>query len=183
MLLLMFLVNAIFYINYHVVDKVSMYLPAYLVWALWLGVGYEKILSQIRETTASRRWVWLPRLVMVGAVLLALAWNWSRVDRSDDWSTREQSEAILQLAQLDALIFGWWDTVPAIQYLQLVEGRRPDVTAINRFLISGPDMNRLIMSELGRRPIYIDNPSIDLLRQAKATNVGSLYALEPRDAR
>ena len=183
MLLLMFLANTIFYINYRVVDKMSMYLPAYLIWGLWLGVGYEKILNQIYEATASRRWVWLPRLVMVGAVLLALAWNWSRVDRSDDWSTREQSEAILQLAQPDALIFGWWDTVPAIQYLQLVEGRRPDVTAINRFLISGPDMNRLIMSELGRRPIYIDNPSIDLLRQAKATNVGSLYSLEPRDAR
>ena len=183
MLLLMFCANAIFYINYRVVDKVSMYLPAYLVWALWLGIGYDAILDRVQEAVISRRWIWLPRLVMVGAVLLALIGNWSRVDRSDDWSTREQSTAILQRAQPNALIFGWWDTVPAVQYMQMVEGQRSDVTVINRFLISGADMNQLILSELGRRPIYIDNPSVDLLRQARVTTVGPLYLLEPRAAR
>lgn len=182
LLLLFFLTNAIFYINYQVVDKPSMYLPAYLVWALWLGVGYQAILHQFREASGSQRWVWLPRLIMAGAVLLALGWNWMRVDLSDDWSTREQSEAILQHAQPNAIIFGWWDTVPGVQYLQLVEGQRPDVTLINRFLISGADMHRLIRSELGRRPIYFDNPSIDLLRQSHVTSVGPLYRLEARDA-
>jgi hypothetical protein len=182
MLLLFFLANAIFYINYRVVDKASMYLPAYMVWALWLGIGYQAILEQFHEGAGSRRWGRLPRLVMAGAVLAALAWNWSRVDLSDDWSTREQGEAMLQHAQPNAIIFGWWDTVPAMQYLQLVEGQRPDVTLINRFLISGEDMNRLILRELGRRPIYFDNPSIDLLRQSRATAVGPLYLLESRDA-
>jgi 4-amino-4-deoxy-L-arabinose transferase-like glycosyltransferase len=182
LLLLFFLANAIFYVNYRVVDKASMYLPAYLVWALWLGIGYQSILDLFHEAAGWRRWVWLPRLVMAGAVLLAVAWNWSRVDLSDDWSTREQSEAILQEARPNAIIFGWWDTVPALQYLQLVEGQRPDVTLINRFLISGADMNRLIERELGRRPIYLDNPSIDLLRQSRATVAGPLYLLEPRDA-
>lgn len=182
MLLLMFLANAIFYINYRVVDKVSMYLPAYLVWALWVGVGYQAIVNGVRATAVARRWEHLLQGVMVAAVLLALVWNWTRVDLSDDWSTRAQSVAILQRVQPNALIFGWWDTVPAVQYLQLVEGQRPDVTAINRFLISGPDMNQLILRELGRRPIYIDNPSVDLLRQARVTAVGPLYLLAPRDA-
>ncbi len=182
MLLLMFLANAVFYINYRVVDKVSMYLPAYLVWALWAGVGYQAMLDGVRATAVAQRWERLLRGVMVAAVLLALAWNWARVDLSHDWSTREQSAAILQRVQPNALIFGWWDTVPAVQYLQLVEGQRPDVTAINRFLISGPDMNQLILRELGRRPIYIDNPSVELLRQARVTAVGPLYLLEPRGA-
>ena len=181
LLLLFFLANAIFYINYRVVDKQSMYLPAYLVWALWLGIGYQAILDQMEEA-GSRRWAWLPRLVMVGAVLLALVWNWARVDLSDDWSTREQSQAILQHAEPNAIIFGWWDTVPGVQYLQLVEGQRPDVTLINRFLISGEDLHRLIRKELGRRPIYFDNPSIDLLRQSRVTVVGPLYLLQARSA-
>lgn len=183
MLLLMFLANAVFYINYRVVDKASMYLPAYLVWALWLGVGYETVVGWVRQAAVARRWIWLPRIIMAGAVVLALLWTWPRVDRSDDWSTREQSAAILEAAQPNALIFGWWDTVPAVQYMQLVEGQRPDVTAINRFLISGADMNRLILRELGRRPIYIDNPSVELLRRARVTAVGPLYLLEPRDGR
>lgn len=182
MLLLFFLANAIFYINYRVVDKASMYLPAYLVWALWLGAGYQAILDQVSETNANPRWIWLPRLVMAGTVILALYWNWSRVDLSDDWSTREQSEAILEQVQPNAIIFGWWDTVPAVQYLQLVEGQRPDVTLINRFLIDGEDMRRLILNQLGQRPIYLDSPSVDLLRQSRVTAVGPLYLLEPRIA-
>jgi hypothetical protein len=117
---------------------------------------------------------------VVGFVLLAVILNWGRVDRSNDWSTREQSEEILARAEPNALIFGWWETVPAIQYLQLVEGQRPDVTAVNRFLISGADMNQLIMSELGQRPIYVNNPSVELLRYVTVRPVGSLYLLEPR---
>lgn len=180
MLLLFFLANAVFYINYRVVDKASMYLPVYFVWTLWLGAGYQAILDEMEA--GSQRGAWLLRLVMVGAVLLALGWNWARVDLSDDWSTREQSEAILQNAKPNAIIFGWWDTVPGVQYLQSVEGQRPDVTLINRFLISGADMHQLIRNELGRRPIYLDNPSIDLLRQSRVTAVGPLYLLEACEA-
>jgi hypothetical protein len=182
MLLLFFLANAVFYINYRVVDKASMYLPVYLIWTLWLGIGYQAILDQIRQITGGQLWPWLVRLFVVATVLLALIWNWSRVDLSDDWSTREQSETILQNAQPDAIIFGWWDTIPALQYLQLVEGQRADITLINRFLIDSEDMNTLILTELGRRPIYFNNPSIDLMRQTRVTADGPLYLLTPLDA-
>lgn len=185
LLTLMFLANAIFYINYRVVDKTTMFLPTYLVWALWLGVGYQFIFDWLKGLGHSRPAIKdLPtaalRIAVMGFVLLAVLLNWGRVDRSDDWSTREQSEEILALVKPNALIFGWWETVPAIQYLQLVEGQRPDVTAVNRFLISGADMNQLIMSELGQRPIYVNNPSVELLRHVTVRPVGSLYLLEPR---
>ena len=177
LLLLAFLANTIFYVNYRVVDKSTMFLPAFVVWAIWLAVGYHVLINWLEDTRTRAR----PLLygIIGGAVLLALLWNWTRVDLSHDWSTREQSEAILQQVQEDAIIFGWWETAPALQYLQLVEGRRPDVTIINRFLISGPDMAQLIRSQLGRRPVYINNPSIELLRTARASAVGPLYLLEP----
>ncbi|MBX3056750.1 MAG: DUF2723 domain-containing protein [Anaerolineae bacterium] len=189
MLTLMFLANAIFYINYRVVDKTTMFLPTYVVWAIWLGVGYEVMLKEIRdwrlEIKASpisnlQSPISILRIAIVGSVIFALLLNWGRVDRSDDWSTREQSEEILALAEPNALIFGWWETVPAIQYLQLVEGQREDVTAVNRFLISGADMNELILAELGQRPIYINNPSVELLQHVTVRPVGPLYLLEPR---
>lgn len=187
MLTLMFLANAIFYINYRVVDKTTMFLPTYVVWAIWLGVGYEVMLREIGDWRLAIAFIanrQLPisalRIAIVGSVLLALLLNWGRVDRSDDWSTREQSEEILALAEPNALIFGWWETVPAIQYLQFVEGQRGDVTAVNRFLISGADMNELILTELGQRPIYINNPSVELLEHVTVRPVGPLYLLEPR---
>lgn len=178
LLLLMFIANAIFYINYRVIDKNTMYLPTYLIWALWLGIGCQ-VLLDLWNSAAGR--VWALRGVLATAVLLAVISNWHLVDLSADWSTREQSEAILSEVEPNALVLGWWDTIPAIQYLQLVEGRRPDVLAVNRFLISGEDMNALILQEIDRRPVYINNPSIELLGVARATAVGPLYRLESRE--
>jgi hypothetical protein len=183
-LILIFAANAVFFINYRVVDKNTMFLPAFLVWALWLGLGYQALLSRLSETvqTASESpWLeYLVRGVMVSAVILALAWNWSRVDLSDDTSTRERGEAILQAAKPDALVLGWWDTVPVLEYLQQVEGQRPDVLAVNRFLISGQDMEELIYRELGRRPIYINTPPVHLLSTLNAVPAGPVYELQPR---
>lgn len=180
MLLLMFLANAIFYINYRVIDKDTMFLPTYLIWAVWLGVGYQQLAlwlrSQSQPLVASR----LIRVLAVGAVIVAAGLNWGLVDRSDDWSTREMAETLLREVEPNALVLGWWDTVPAVQYLQLVEGQRPDVQAINRFLISGEAMEQLVLSQIDARPIYINNPSMTLLQHASATPLGSVYKLEPR---
>ena len=180
MLLLMFLANAIFYINYRVIDKDTMFLPTYLIWAIWLGVGYQQLViwlgNQVQPLITPR----LIRFLAVGAVLLAIGLNWTLVDRSNDWSTREMAETILQEVEPNALVLGWWDTVPAVQYLQLVEGQRPDVQALNRFLIPGETMEQLIMSQIDDRPIYINNPSMALLQQTKATPLGPIYKLERR---
>ena len=182
MMLLLFGFSAGFYIDYRVVDKDTMFLPAYLVWALWLGVGYQWLLDR---THSIQRADWLTILeirslqaVMIGAVIIAIGWNWRLVDQSSDWSTRIRAETILQQVEPDALIFDWWDTVPAIEYLQLVESQRQDVQAINRFLIDQDDMVRLIQREIEQRPIYIDHPPTEMLHRWQAKPVGSLYRLE-----
>jgi hypothetical protein len=183
MLLLMFVCSAGFYIDYRVVDKDTMFLPAYLVWALWLGVGYQMLrdwAADKQDRLGHRVAAILLQGAMVVGVLAALVVNWPLVDLSDDWSTRQRGEAILRLAAPDALVLGWWDTVPVVQYLQLVEGRRPDVQAMNRFLISHRDMLRLIEREAPRRAVYIDSPPTDLLEEYRAEPIGPVYRLRAR---
>lgn len=180
LLLLIFLANAIFYINYRVIDKDTMYLPTYLIWAIWVGIGYQQLVSWLKNQAQPLVTPRFIRFVAVGAVVLAVTLNWTLVDRSDDWSTREMAETILAEAEPNALVLGWWDTVPAVQYLQLVEGQRPDVQAVNRFLIKGEAMERLIMSQIDDRPVYINNPSMILLQQTTATPMGPVYKLERR---
>jgi hypothetical protein len=180
MLVLLFACNAGFYIDYRVIDKDTMYLPAYLIWALWLGVGYDGLLRWIRQdhSTAMRHWGQvLLRGAMIGAVLVACAWNWPLVDLSDDWSARQRGETLLRVAEPNALILGWWDTVPLVEYLQLVEGQRLDVQAINRFLIAPPEMEQLILRELAYRPVYIDSVPGELLKHVSSKAVGPLYRL------
>ena len=180
MLGLMFAASAAFYIDYRVIDKATMFLPAYLVWALWAGYGFQQLLAWMRQVSPGRAGSWsvsLLRGVMVAAVLLAVAWNWRLVDLSGDWSARARGESILRNAQADALVFGWWDTVPILQYLQLVEGQRPDVQAINRFLISPANMERAIQAQLPDRPVYVDSAPVDMLGTIAARPAGPVYRL------
>jgi hypothetical protein len=178
---LLFVANAFFYINYRVIDKNTMFLPAFLIWALWVGIGYQGLLARlVTFSTGDRRLTYLGRGVMVLLVAMALFWNWHRVDLAHDSSARERGEAILAAAEPNAIIFGWWDTVPVVEYLQLVEGQRPDIMAVNRFLISGPDMETLIKQEIGNRPIYINSPPIYLLSTIDAVPAGPIYKLQPR---
>lgn len=176
MLLLFFLVNALFYVNYRVVDKNTMYLPTYVVWALWLGLGLEQVWRWLGNT----RLYWPARLFVVVMLFFAVAWNWERIDRSGDWSAREQGEEILDAVAPNAVILGWWDTVPVVQYLQFVEGRRPDVLALNRFLISAENLEQLVANEQTGRPIYINSLPPEYLRLMPLQRAGSLYRLNPR---
>ncbi len=117
--------------------------------------------------------------ILAVAVLLSVGWDWSSASLADDWSTRFKGEQILAQAAPEALIFGWWDTVPVIEYLQLVEGQRPDVTPINRFLISPLDLEKLIHSRIDLQPIYIDSPIPSLTQAYKFRPVGYLYQVVP----
>lgn len=175
-LLLLFSANVIFYAGYRVVDKDTMYLPTYVVWAVWVALGLQALWRWLHDERVVRA----TRLLVVIAVLLAMGWNWHRVDRSHDWSARHQGEAILEVAQEDAIILGWWDTVPVVQYLQFVEGRRPDILAINRFLIADEDLVDLIRNEAGQRPVYVNAPPRQLLSSMRIESAGPLYRLYPK---
>jgi hypothetical protein len=186
MLWLMFACSASFYIDYQVIDKDTMFLPAYLLWALWLGIGYQWALDwvhsfQQQSDPLNRRETQLLRGVIIGAVMVALIWNWQLVDLSDDWSARTRGEAILDEVEPQALIFGFWHTVPLVEYLQLVEEQRPDVQAINRFLIAPEDMRHLIRREIMRRPIYLDSLPPQWLNFAEGEPAGPIYRLHLRE--
>lgn len=180
---LVFAISAGFYINYRVVDKDTMFLPAYLVWALWVGLGYQWLIDWAGQPSPAvrrgggRGTVVALKAIMAGAVIFAVSWTWPLVDLSDDWSTRVRGEKVFELVRPNALVIGWWGTVPAVEYLQLIEGRRPDVLAINRFLIRPDDLRELVEREVDRRPVYLDEPLEGLSDSVKAAQVGPLFRL------
>jgi hypothetical protein len=162
-----------------------MFLPAYLIWALWVGFGYQWLLALVRGMgdAPGRRWgAWLLHAMLIGMVLFAAAWNWRLVNLSNDWSSRTRGETILRQTSAGALVLGWWETAPLLEYLQLVEGQRPDIQVINRFLIAPDDMRDLIAREIAHRPVYIDSVTANLLQTFDAQSAGVLYRLLPRSA-
>ena len=59
MLTLMFVGHAFFFINYRAIDKELMYLPAYLIWTLWIGLGFELILAWNDREPLNKMIPWL----------------------------------------------------------------------------------------------------------------------------
>jgi hypothetical protein len=189
LLALTFALSAGFYINYRVVDKDTMYLPAYLIWAVWVGLGYQWLVdwaghpSTGLSRSGRRATVLALQAIMVAAVVFAVGWTRPLVDLSDDRSSRVRGEKILELARPQALIIGWWGTVPVVEYLKHVEGQRPDVHAINRFLIRPETLHELIEREVDRRPVYVDELIPGLSASIEAVQVGPLIRLYRRAVR
>ncbi len=189
-LLLMFVGHVIFYINFRAIDKELMYLPTYLIWTIWVGYGFELILAWNDQTflkkpiLSSRKPVNLANLllssIMIAAALFALIFNWRLVDLSQNQSARDKGEEILSVLPPGALYFGFWGTVPVLQYLQLVEGQRPDVQAVNRFLIAPEAMAEWISRDLNERPVFIDNLPSGLSTEVVAIDSGLILQLRLR---
>jgi hypothetical protein len=184
---LMFIGHALFFINYMVVDKELMFLPNYLIWAVWLGLGYEwleEFLFKGKEYSSNNHIfsatslaTWTFRGLITGIVVVSFIWKFQLVDQSGNWTARELGEQILEQVKPNALIFGYWDVVPVIEYLILVEGQRPDVQAVNRFLISEDNLKLWISREISHRPIYIDRKLSAFPKNIKSIDQGELYQL------
>jgi len=152
-LLLMFGAHAMFFVNYRVVDKALMFLPSYLVWTYLLGVGLTWILQWVESVGGVGTIVNLGWSMLLVAILCAI--NYGYVDVSADYRARTQAQAFLDQAQPNALVVGWWTEVTPIQYLQYVEGQRPDLHVINRLMISDKDLRELLAKHRKEGAVYL----------------------------
>lgn len=180
MLVLMFIANAIFYVDYRVIDKETMFLPTYVVWAIWLAFGLQWLLEWVQDQPEIALREWGYRVICIAIVCAvggSMVVNWGQVDLRNDYTTRLRGEWILREVPRNAVVFGWWETVPVVQYLQMVEGQRTDVLAINRFLISGDNLESFVAANKGKRPLYFDTIPAGLDNQYRFEKDGLLYRL------
>jgi hypothetical protein len=79
-------------------------------------------------------------------------------------------------------MLGWWASAPPLQYQQIVEGQRPDVTIINRFLIGADEMYALIDQSLAsRKPVYVMELDEGLVNTYTPIPTGPMFELAPRE--
>ena len=118
--------TAVFYVCYRVPDKDTMFLVPLLVVSVWMAVGFERVLAWAGRTGArrSRR---VAALAAAGVVAALVVTNYPRVDLRGNDNVRRYAEAVLGEVAADAFIVGGWVHITPLAYLQVVEGRRPDV--------------------------------------------------------
>ena len=108
-------------------------LVSYLVLAVWLGAGYDRVIGIVRSNAGSR---WKVRAAAAGLGALVVGATFAvglrRNDRRHDDFAHAYATAMLSSFEPDATVFLQhdFDTFP-MQYLHFVEGVRPDVRLLH----------------------------------------------------
>ena len=132
----MFMANVLFYVNYRVMDKDTMFLPAYAVWAVFLAGGFaatEKMIKKIIDQRLLEPWlVKLVRVLPIIFVLAGLALNlrWVDLSKADGFSLF--AEEMMTVAAPGSVVIAPWSSAVVLEYYQVVEGQRPDLLVTNR---------------------------------------------------
>jgi hypothetical protein len=156
-LLLMLLGHLAFYLSYGARDKETMFLPAYLIWGIWIGLGARAVGGWIAPALLGSADAPLlaPATLVCIAALLALV-NSRYVDASQDRSARARGVAILAELAPDAVFVGAWPDLRLVEYLQQVEGQRRDVQPVDTFFVPSAERTRRIAAALqSGRPVYV----------------------------
>jgi prepilin signal peptidase PulO-like enzyme (type II secretory pathway) len=171
---------------YDVVDRRTMLLPALIALMPLVAVG----LSRIGEALEAADWLPLSAGQRAAGAIVALGLvigfdvylNWESVDRSADYSAYVFADAVMEQVADDAFIVAQWTSATPLEYMQIVEGRRPDVEVFDRGLfilgirdqlVRGGQQDQLavedaiedalierIRGQLQQRPVYLieDDP-------------------------
>jgi hypothetical protein len=151
---LLYVVPALFAMSYRVGDQYVFYLPSYFAFAAFVGLGAEQVFSWLRQSRVRIAHSGIvASLVLVILVPVATYWLVPRMMQRFDWQYRPGryvpgpqgryfllwppkrgyydarvfAESALDSAPQDALLLADPILATPIQYLQSVEGRRPDV--------------------------------------------------------
>ncbi len=169
-----FLAQITFNLFYAIGDIHVFYIPAYLVWVLWMGVGAwalgQAVASLIGSSDEGRRRVALMAGSSVAFILLlAITYrsavvHWPRVQRANDDSAQRAWGALLaaDLPQNAILVSNDRDEMAPLWYVQYVQATRQDLTGLFPQLQQGAAWATVArVTELALatgRPVYLVKP-------------------------
>lgn len=132
--LLLFLSSLFYAINYDINDIRSYYLLAYVVAAIWIGVGTNYI-SFRDDLSDKRKLSLLVEALLIGGWQLIAQWN--DASEAENYLVEDYTRNMLTNLPQNAVIFSTqWDFwVSSALYYQLVEGLRTDVVVIDKHLL------------------------------------------------
>ncbi len=135
-LLLAFTANALFFANYRVMDKDTMFLPAYLIWAVFVAAGLSAADRFLKRHQAGgwfdTKWRKAVSVLPVLFILLGLGLNWRWVDISQADGYALFADQMMSATEPDSMIIASWSSAVVLEYYQVVEGQRPDLVIFNR---------------------------------------------------
>jgi hypothetical protein len=129
---LAFITYTIFNIFYNVADIEPFFIPVFLIWAIWMGIGIVAWLDVITSLTTMRTTIiGLTIILLAGHIFYTIQQNRLPILERNSWRVHDYGLDILQQPLPEnATIVGIVGEMTLIRYFQQTEGFRPDVQTI-----------------------------------------------------
>ena len=142
-LLILFLTNVVYGVNYGIPDIDPYFLGTFVVNAIFIGVGLNFLFQIIRNSRIKKRLSYVIIIFFILLSLILLKKNYFEADRSRNYLAYDFASNIMSSVKKDAILLtNVWDHYSPWLYLRFVEWRRPDVGYLD--------------TELCRRSWYFD---------------------------
>lgn len=166
-----FLPYTYFYTTYGAVDRDTMFGPSHLLWTILIAYGLQWFTESAGKLVKYS--------VVMALPLLMLGVNFATADASQITEVRERAEKMIAVLPEDAIVFGNWLDIITLQYLQLVEHQRPDVTLYNLYYFDDRNFNMYLtnLATQSEQPVIFLSGTLD--NQAKTDFLNLFYELEP----
>lgn len=199
-----FLANAVFFINYRVLDKDTMFLPSYLVWSIFIGFGLVWLwgllvkLVNFGQLTPITKKSFIYFLPVVLIITLGLNWKW--VNLSNVEGPANFADEVMRTAEPNAVILAQWSPAVILEYTQLVNDERSDLLIYNRSRSQVAQFYRLweegwpkesiwlaieeheldlVRNEISQRPVYVVDYDPLFAREFEYLPEGNYFQLAP----
>jgi hypothetical protein len=166
---LAYLANVVFTLVYFIGDIFVLFIPSYLVFAIWLALGAATLGEGVGESIV--RWKGTPvrygpweegyqkmisgirSLVSLATViplcilpLTLLSRNYPQTDQSHNYEVRDRWQEILAepLPWQSILVSNDRDEIMPLWYYQFVDGRRPDLNGLFPHIVSEPAYENIV---------------------------------------
>jgi hypothetical protein len=173
-----------FNLLYNVADIEVFFIPIFLIWAVWSGVGAAYLLETMaRLPQPAWRWSMLGLLVLVfGLILVQLGWSSvGRLKQRSTWQVHDYGLDLLRQPFDPAerpVIIGLLGEMTLIRYFQQTEGLRPELETV------AADRERDRWAEIERalvegKTVYLTRDLAGLAERYSLDAVGPLIRVEP----
>ncbi len=207
LLTLIFLADIVYTVNYRIPDNPPFYIPSYLIFSIWIGLGVEFLLDTFKQLRIWRRGMIYTSAVLVlsiGFPMYELVRHYPHVDLSDFREAYQFGNSVFKELKPGALVFTQYDgpTFTLWYFRYVVYREREDVRIISMPLLRfdwyrenlkrayqdirfpddegcGRTVSEMILENLKAHPVYIFFPEEppDFLKGLKLSAAGPLYRI------
>jgi hypothetical protein len=180
--------------NYQLPRHWVFFLPGFLIWSVWIGIGFGAVVRSLHRKVAATRWSATARFAPAGLLLSMLLVQagsaWARgaimlvraetgAETMDSWRQDLQRSPLaerfgrlaFELAEPNSIIVCDWEQATVLWYFQQIEGRRQDVQIVYPIERLGETLDRTARSG---RAVYISRALPGVETRSVTSSIGPL---------